>query len=238
MTAGRIGFREVPGGVLLRDDPAREPCFTVVHHQSEMVNYEGPSLPSQREKLHTDVSNELQSVEIAAAAIAEFPEAAWPVRLELARQCWDETRHARLYWRQLQAKGGWKGEFPIINQEWGVVCRFEFLAERVAIQNRIFEGGSLDNSVEVIDYYADLGDPETAEVVAGIATDEIRHAAFANEWLGQLKTDDPKQLFKAVAAIGEVKRIATLLAPEPRADMEPHEIPVNVEDRRRAGFSV
>ena len=233
-----IGFRTVPGGVELRADPAREPCFNVVHHQSEMVNYDGPSLESQREKLHTDVSNEIQSIEIAASAIAEFPDAPWPVRMELARQCWDEARHAALYMRQLLKKGGWKGEYPIINQEWGVVCRFDTLAARVAIQNRIFEGGSLDNSVEVVDFFADLGDPETAEVVAGIATDEIRHAAFANEWLAELKHDDPKALLKAIAAIAEVKAFAPQLRPPPKDDMEPHEIPVNVEDRRRAGFSV
>jgi len=58
------------------------------------------------------------------------------------------------------------------------------------------------------------------------------------EWLAELKEDDPKALLKAIAAIAEVKAFAPQLRPPPKDDMEPHEIPVNVEDRRRAGFSV
>jgi uncharacterized ferritin-like protein (DUF455 family) len=237
-TTQSIGMMTVPGGVTLRADPAREPCFTIVHHQSHMVNLEGPSLPSQCEKLHTDVNNELQSLEIAADALATFPDAPWELRLELARQCWDEARHAYLSYQLLQSKGGRKGEVPIINQEWGVVCSFDSLAARLAVQNRIFEGGALDNFVEIVDYFRALGDEVAAETMDGIAADEIRHAAFANQWLEQLRIDDPKEFFKALAAIGEVKRITELLRPPPRDDMEPHEIPVNVADRQRAGFAV
>ena len=56
------------------------------------------------------------------------PYAPWELRMEIARQCWDESRHARLYHRRLLEKGGRKGEFPIANHEWTVTCSFATLA--------------------------------------------------------------------------------------------------------------
>jgi uncharacterized ferritin-like protein (DUF455 family) len=234
-----IGMMEVRGGVMLRADPAREPCFTVVHHQDDMAHLgdEYPPTPaSQREKLHTDFNNEIQSLEIAAQTLVDFPDAPWVLRTELARQCWDETRHARLCLIRLEAKGGYMGEFPIINQEWGVVCRFDSLAARLAVQNRLFEGGSLDVLQELVGMWADIGDHDTSDVTDAIIADEVRHVGFGNEWLDEIRKANPRDFLKALAAMNELGLIATALAPAIESEM-PHDVAVNNEDRARAGFS-
>ena len=64
----------------------------------------------------------------------------------------------------------------------------------------------------------------------------IHHVRFANDWLARLKTEDPKSLLKAIAAMSAVRAWTAALAP-PGAKME-HMIPVNTEDRRHAGFSL
>jgi uncharacterized ferritin-like protein (DUF455 family) len=163
-------------------------------------------------------------------------DAPWEIRLHLARQCWDESRHARLFFRRLLELNGRKGEFPIINQEWGVVCMFDSLAGRLVVQNRLFEGGSLDVFKESVGAWQAWGDPTTASIMDAVIADEIQHVRFANDWLVKLKDDDPKSLLKAIAAMSAVQAWAIALAP-PGMKME-HEIPVNTEDRRNAGFSV
>jgi uncharacterized ferritin-like protein (DUF455 family) len=229
-----IGTIVVRNGVVLRDSPAREACFTIVTDQADMAKHPDGSLESRREQLHGDVNNEIQSLEIAAQSLVDFPEAPWELRLELARQCWDETRHGKLFLQRLLALKGYKGEFPIINQDWGIVCMFDNLVARLAVQNRIFEALSLDVFKEGVEAWTGWGDPETAEVMEGVMADEIRHAAFAHEWLRRLGAADPKAMMKAVAAMSKLKAMTAALTP-PGMKMD-HEIPSNVEDKRHAGL--
>jgi len=242
MDTTTIGFVQVRGGVTLRASPAREPCFRVVLDQAQMAKPPRGSLEHRREMLHGDVNEEIQSLEIAAQTIADFPDAPWEIRLSLARQCWDEVRHARLFFRRLIELKGFKGEFPIINQEWGVVCMFDSLAGRLAVQNRLFEGGSLDVLMESVEIWAkEWGDYETSAIKDAVAADEIQHVGYANDWLSRLRTEDPKSLLKAIAAMSAVRAwTAALTPPEMKAHMEQleHDIAVNVQDRRHAGFNV
>ena len=233
-TVDSIGTIVVRGGVTLRASPARDSCFRVVTDQADMVKHPDGSLEARREQLHSDVNNELQSLEIAAQSIVDFPTAPWELRLELARQCWDETRHARLFLGRLLALKGHLGEFPIINQEWGVVCMFNSLPGRLAVQNRIFEGLSLDVFKESVEAWTGWGDPETAEVMEGVMVDEIQHAAFAQEWLRRLGAGKPNVTLQAVAAMSQLKIMATALTPA--GQKMDHQIPVNAEDRRHAGL--
>lgn len=234
-----IGTITVRGGVTLRANPAREACFHVVTDQAHMSKFAEDSPEQRREMLHGDVNEEVQSLEIAAQSLVEFPDAPWDVRLHLARQCWDETRHARAFLRRLLELGGRKGEFPIINQEWGVVCMFDSLPARLAVQNLVFEGGSLDVLKEAEVAWIRWEDPVTAAIVESVVADEVRHVRFANDWLERLKTEEPRALLKAVAAMSAVRAWTVALMP-PGVKMEhvlEHVIPVNVEDRRDAGFA-
>jgi uncharacterized ferritin-like protein (DUF455 family) len=231
-----FGHITVRGGMVLRADPARPAGVTVVHDQADMSRFDEWSPEHNRDLLHSSINEEIQSLEIAAQGIAEFPSAPWDVRLNLARQCWDETRHARLFMRRLDAHDGHFGEFPIINQEWGVVCSLDSLPARIAVQNRIFEGGSLDILQDSIGYWQELGDLETAEVLDAVLADEVDHVGFANRWLARLRTEDPRGLLKAVAALSHLARWTDALTPPEQHVMR--EFDVNAEDRRHAGFSV
>lgn len=236
MKTGDIGTITVRGGVVLRASPAREPCFRVVEDQAQMAKFPEGSLEHRREFLHGDVNEEIQSLEIAAQSLVDFPDAPWEIRLQLARQGADEVRHARAFLRRLIELGGYKGEFPIINQEWGVVCMFDSLVGRLAVQNRVFEGGSLDVLKQGVDVMTALGDHASAEIMDAVAADEVQHVRFANAWFARLRTEDPRALLKAISAM-DTLRVWSLALTPPEMKME-HEIPVNVEDRRDAGFTV
>ena len=235
MNTDAIGFIEVRGGVTLRASPAREPCFNVVTYQADMAKFPEDSPEHRRQILHGDVNEEIQSLEIAAQSIVDFPDAPWEIRLQLARQCWDEARHAQLFLERLIELQGYKGEFPVINQEWGVVCMFDSLAARLTVQNRIFEGGSLDVFRESVAVWSQQwGDATTAAIMDTVVADEIQHVRFANDWLDRLKTENPGALLKAIAAMSALRVMTAKLTP-PGVRME-HAVAPNDEDRGLAGF--
>ena len=51
---------------------------------------------ARRQRAHRDYNQEVQTLEIAALCLVDFPDAPWELRMEFARQCWDEARHAEL----------------------------------------------------------------------------------------------------------------------------------------------
>jgi uncharacterized ferritin-like protein (DUF455 family) len=233
-------------GISLRRDPAREPCFTIVDQHTELKEYVDNSPVALRERLHRHMNTELQTLEIAARSLAEFVDAPWDLRREIARQCWDEARHVRLLYRRLKTKGGRKGEFPIMNFDWGVSTLATTIAARLALQNRALEGGEMDLLRQLITLWRDVGDAETAALMEAILADEIQHVRFANRWLRRLAKENARTLFDVMMAMRLLKSITEAVAPHPGetnalgvdlAAVNHASTPPSVEDRRLAEFS-
>ena len=233
-------------GLVLREPPAREACFTVVRRDAEMQEFAPDDPRALRETVHRHMSNEITSLDIAAQCLLEFPDAPWELRLELARQCWDESRHVQVLHRRLRALGGHKGEFPISTFEWSITCALDSLAGRLATQNRTFEAGAMDVVGQLAPAVEAAGDPETAAVLQGILADEVHHVRFANRWIKAFVEQDRRVLLKVAFAVRFLERANAALQSQPgetnaagRAMDAPSErVPaVNVDDRRLAEFS-
>jgi len=236
---GELGTSEVDG-LSLRADPARDACFTIARSDAQMDNFPPEDPRALREMLHRHMTNEITSLDIAAACVAEFPEADWGVRLELARQCWDETRHVQALARRLREVGGRKGDHPITVFEWNVTCTIDNLPGRLASQNRTLEAGAMDVVGRLVRGMRSMGDDLTAEILDGILADEVQHVRFANRWIRSLAATDKRVLLQVAMAVRLLAQANTL---HHRAGGAPESIPsdyapaVNVEDRRRAEFS-
>jgi hypothetical protein len=245
MSAGEFPTKVVRG-ITLRADPPRESAFQVVQLDAEMHEYPGMSPQSQRERLHRHMSNELGSLDIAAQCLADYPDAPWELRLELARQAWDESRHVMALYRKLQKLGGRKGEFPIANFEWSVTCSLSSLPARLAIQNRTFEAGQMDLLGSLPKHWREIGDEDAAQTLEAILNDEVHHVRFANRWLKEFVRQEPKTLLDIVRALqflsaanqavsakeGEINAVGTPLGTSAGRTVE-----VNVDCRRAAEFS-
>jgi hypothetical protein len=237
---------KVTRGVRLRRDPAREPCFKVAQLHSELEDYVGMTDVAKRQRLHRHMHNEMQNLEITSQTLVDFPETQWETRLQLARQCWDEARHTLLVKRRLEAHGGKKGDFPVMNYEWGTVCLMDSLPARLTLQNRTFEAGEMDLFRQLIGIWTEAGDLETAATLDGILADEVQHVRFANQWLKSASKQDPKILMKVAFAIGYLKKVTAALAPQPGdknaagvdlSDWTHMDVYTNVEDRELAEFT-
>ena len=241
-----IGYYKV-GELVLREPPARDACFKVVTRDVDMHEVGDMSQTARREILHRHMTNEMTSVDMAAICVAEFPDAPWELRMELARQAWDESRHVRVLYRRLKELGGHKGEFPITTLEWDITCACDNLVGRITIQNRTLEAGAMDVIGLITQTMRTAGDTTTADILDGINTDEIQHVRFANRWIKKLSQKNPRVLMQMAAAIrfvadanakfqirdgGEVNAIGTELAsPENRIPA------INVGFRQLAEFS-
>ncbi len=208
------GFRtKVVRGVHLVEDPAREPCFTCVNHDSEMVEWTDMSDLSRRERLHRHMNNECGALEIAAQALVDFPEVPWELRLRLARQAADEARHTSALLRRVRQLGGRKGEFPVMNFEWGLTTLLPSMAGRLAVQNRTFEAGLIDLLGSLQHTWREAGDDTTAELLDAILADEIVHVRFGNQWIRLLTEADPRALLQVARAVQALGSTIRALAP-------------------------
>ncbi len=237
---------KVVRGATMRSDPAREPCFTVVQLHKELHDYEDMSDVSRRQRLHRHMHNEMQTLEIAAQGLADFPDVPWELRMQIARQCWDEARHTRLLYERLKELGGHKGEFPIMNYEWGVTLLLDSMAARLAVQNRTFEGGEMDLLRQQARMWREAGDPKTASLMDTLLADEVQHVRFANRWLKQMARENPRTLLQVAAGVQRLRQVTASLAPEPGernavgVDLTAfthNEVMANVDDRRLAEFT-
>lgn len=233
-------------GVRLRANPARDDCFRVVLRDTDLHEYEGNGLDARREALHRHMSNEITSLDIAAQCLIDYPEAPWELRKELARQCWDESRHIAALHRRLVEMGGSKGEFPISAFEWNVTCAIDDLAGRLASQNRTLEAGAMDVVGGNIREWRELGDEETAAVLDAILADEIQHVRFANRWIKQLAAENPRVLMKVAMAVRFLAQANQALMPKggdtnaagkTYDDFNARVPAVNIEDRKLAEFN-
>jgi uncharacterized ferritin-like protein (DUF455 family) len=195
------GFFDIGGGLKMREEPARDACFKVVRRETDMHEHEGLGDEARREMVHRHMSNEITSLDIAAQCLVDFPETPWGLRMELARQCWDETRHIQALHRRLVEMGGYKGEFPISAFEWSITCAIDNLPGRLATQNRTFEAGAMDVVAGLIANIREAGDTTTADVLDGILADEVQHVRFANRWIKKMASEDRRVLMKVAQAI-------------------------------------
>jgi uncharacterized ferritin-like protein (DUF455 family) len=232
MSTGKPFKTKIVRGVEVREDPARESCFEIVHLHHDVPDSGAISEEARRQRAHREYNQEVQTLEIAALCLTDFPEAPWELRMELARQCWDEARHAELSLRYLQELGGWKGMYPIANLDWSTVGMLDSLVARLAVQNRTFEAGSLDMANVMIPALREMGHHNAAEVKDAIDADEIQHVRFANEWLRRFTDEKPKSVLQIATAMAWLRKIVEATGLDSLKD-----IPTSEHSRQLAGFS-
>src|SRR5258708_11517333 len=62
-------------------------------------------------RIHGICAGEFQAMEAAGRTLYDFPDAPWEFQLDMARQVWDESRHADIYFKLLEYVGSYYGGF-------------------------------------------------------------------------------------------------------------------------------
>lgn len=226
-------IEKTPASTLFGEAPARDPRFQVEEHWRDCCNLPDGHPEKTTEFLHRQMNEEVNSLEISARAIADFPKAPWDVRLRIARQCSDEARHVLMFRALVERRGAVVGAYPVMNFQYRIVCRFPTLESRLAVQNKTFEAGGIDALATAIKEAAQSGDQEMLRLFEYQEADEITHVRFANEYLHRAIASNPRVALDVARALTEASwafaEVFGAAANRIRYD-------VNAEARLEAGF--
>jgi uncharacterized ferritin-like protein (DUF455 family) len=215
------------------DDPARDERFEVRQRWRDMVNLPADHPDNAKEFLHRQLNEELNSLEIAARNLADFPDEDWELRMSVARQCADEARHAIAFRRLLEARGGRVGQYPVLNFQYRIMAAIPSLLGRLAVANRSFEAAGMDAIQEGIESSRRRDDPEFIALFDAQLADEMQHVRFANVWVNRLiERDGPHAVLALARAVAHAEAALKWVA---GGDIVFY--PVADELRREAGFT-
>jgi len=215
--------------------PNRDGRFAVKERWIECANFPVGHPAQVVEFLHRQMNEEVDSLESSARNLSDFPGEDWEVRLHLARQCADEARHARMFRRLFEKRGGTVGQYPVLNFQYRIITQFDNLAARLAIQNRSFEAGGLDAITVGIEQARQDGDFELADLYEAQIADEISHVRFANEWIRKLVEKNPANLLRIAQAMKTASQ--AFEAVMGREGIEGVNYPADKQGRLEAGFT-
>ncbi len=185
-------------------------------------------------RMHGIYAGELQALEGAGRTLWDFPDAPWDFKMNMARQCWDETRHVQIYEKLLEHVGASVGMFPESTFLFEAAC-VDDPAMRVAGVNRGLEGLACDVFRDMIGYARKIGDEKMEQAIDYVLADEITHVRFGSEWVREFTKDDPERFAACKEFQREVDRRFSVGGT--RSGREGATIPIAVEDRLEAGFT-
>lgn len=194
-----------------------------------------PATPTRLKlRMHGIYVGELQALEGAGRSLWDFPDAPWEFKMNMARQCWDETRHVQIYEKLLEHVGGVPGMFPESTFLFECACSDD-PALRVAGVNRGLEGLACDVFRDLIRYAEEIGDDKMRQAVDYVLADELTHVRFGSEWVREFCKDDPARLKRANEFRKQVDKQFNFGGA--RSEKRDAAIPIAFEDRREAGFT-
>jgi uncharacterized ferritin-like protein (DUF455 family) len=220
--------------IFFLDSPARDARFTVVDTWQECARFPDGDPRKIPEFMHRQMNEEMDATECSARTLTDFPDAPWELRMFLARQCADEARHALVFSKLFQQRGGKLGQYPVMNFQYRIICKIDNLVGRLAVQNRTFEAGGIDAIEFGIDDARNQGDDELAAFFDIQFADEIMHVRCANEFLHEMIAREPRLALKVGDALREgLRAFAKVFG---REGMEVTKYTISEQGRLEAGF--
>lgn len=220
-------------GSLFGDAPARDQRFDVKELWREMVNLGLDDPELMTEFLHRQMNEEINGMEISARNLVDFPDAPWELRMQMARQCWDESRHIEMFRRCCESRGGYVGAYPVLNFQYRIMTALPSLIGRLAVQNRSFEAAGIDAIQNEINASRERGDDDLVELFDSQLADEVQHVRYANVWIKRLtETGGAKAVLDLVRSVQQATEAFKVVAGDAMIAY-----PVADDIRREAGFT-
>jgi uncharacterized ferritin-like protein (DUF455 family) len=190
-----------PGSPLIFQEPTRPPHmgFNKRRKEEKLPPFQIHGKEENRAVcLHRFAGHELLAVEIMAHALTAFPEAPAAFRKGVANTLKEEQGHVRLYCKRMEEMGLTFGDLPLYRHFWNQVPYLTSPVRYVSVMSLTFEMANLDFAPLYGKSFAHFGDEKSAELMAQILRDEIRHVSFGWRMLQRLKGDgDPWDVWTA-----------------------------------------
>ncbi len=167
---------------------------------SAKLEPERPAAPDRaRQLMHGIFMGELQALEGAGRTTFDFDDEDVPfqLKLDMARQSWDESRHCEISVKLAEHMGTEIGEFSEATFLYEAACAEDALLRLTGV-NRALEGLAIDvfNTMKLFGDHS--GDPVLAACEDWMLADEVTHVKMGSDWLRRLTENDPERREKAL----------------------------------------
>ncbi|MEL7208347.1 MAG: DUF455 family protein [Actinomycetota bacterium] len=192
-----------------------------------------------RSLMHGIFVGEIQALEGAGRTCWDFEvgagedEAPYELKLDMARQCWDEARHCEISVKLSDWMGTEIGEFSEGTFLYAAACNPDPVLRLTGV-NRALEGLAIDVFNTMREFGDSAGDPVLEFCEDWMLADEVTHVKMGSDWLRQITADDPDRQKRAL----EFQRVVDKLFSLGGFRGEDDESPVKLARRFRelAGF--
>jgi uncharacterized ferritin-like protein (DUF455 family) len=119
------------------------------------------------------------------------------LKLDMARQCWDEARHVEISVKLGDHMGTYIGEYSEAVTLFEAACHPDPVF-RLAGVNRALEGLAIDVFTTMRDFGDDVHDPVLRFCEDWMLADEVTHVKMGSTWLREVTKDDPDRRQRAL----------------------------------------
>ena len=202
---------------------------------------EAPNAPeAARSLMHGIFVGEIQALEGAGRTCFDFElgdgadEVPYALKLDMARQCWDEARHCEISVKLSEWMGTEIGEFAESPFLFQAACNADPVLRLTGV-NRALEGLAID-VFNTMRNFGDLsGDPVLEFCEDWMLADEVTHVKMGSDWLRKLTEKDPARRERALEFQHVVDKLFSLGGG--RGDEEDSPIRLARRFRQLAGFT-
>jgi uncharacterized ferritin-like protein (DUF455 family) len=167
--------------------------------QARLTPERPDSADAARALMHGIFVGEIQALEGAGRTCWDFDtgdgreEAPFALKLDMARQCWDEARHCEISVKLSDWMGTEIGEFSEGTFLYAAACNPDPVLRLTGV-NRALEGLAIDVFNTMREFGEVAGDPVLEFCEDWMLADEVTHVKMGSDWLRRLTANDkPRQ---------------------------------------------
>jgi uncharacterized ferritin-like protein (DUF455 family) len=168
-----------------------------------------------RNLMHGIFMGEIQALEGAGRTCWDFDtgtgreETPFELKLDMARQCWDESRHVEISVKLGDWMGTEIGEFSEATFLYEAACNPDPVLRLTGV-NRALEGLAIDVFNTMREFGQVAGDPVLEFCEDWMLADEVTHVKMGSDWLRRITADDPERRANALEFQRIVDRLFSL----------------------------
>jgi uncharacterized ferritin-like protein (DUF455 family) len=190
--------------------------------------------------MHGIFVGEIQALEGAGRTCWDFDtgegreQAPFLLKLDMARQCWDEARHVEISCKLSDHMGSEIGEFAEQTMLYEAACNPDPVLRLTGV-NRALEGLAIDVFKTMRDFGDRLTDPVLEFAEDWMLADEVTHVKMGSDWLRRLTANDPERQKNALDFQKAVDKLFSFGGF--RGEQQENPVHLARNFRRLAGFS-
>ena len=186
------------------EDAIFDPRNANVTKRENAFKAQDPDSPdAARQLMHGIFVGEIQALEGAGRTCYDFEvgkareEVPFELKLDMARQCWDEARHVEISIKLTEHMGTQIGEFAEQTLLFEAACNADPVLRLTGV-NRALEGLAIDVFNTMRDFGSETTDPVLFFCEDWMLADEVTHVKMGSDWLRRLTATDKERQQQAL----------------------------------------